>query len=147
MRDRQAGRADRTRVVAAEEPDDLPASERRGVSGRLFTISERMLDRLDDGLGYIGCSAGVACLTETTYDTATDLLSQDVGVIWAIGWSMIALAALVWLPRLVVLAIGILIIVGHNALDPISAETAGAIGTIGVSFRWISYRISRVFTS
>ncbi len=50
-------------------------------------------------------------------------------VIWAIGWSMIALAALIWLPRLVVLAIGIAITVGHNALDPISAETAGAIWT------------------
>lgn len=45
-----------------------------------------MLDRLDDGLGYIGCSAGVACLTETTYDTATDLLSHDV---WKPGLSYV----------------------------------------------------------
>lgn len=45
-----------------------------------------MLDRLDDGLGYIGCSAGVACLTETTYDTATDLLSRDV---WKPGLSYV----------------------------------------------------------
>ena len=45
-----------------------------------------MLGRLDDGLGYIGCSAGVACLTETTYDTATDLLSQDV---WKPGLSYV----------------------------------------------------------
>jgi cyanophycinase len=45
-----------------------------------------MLDRLEDGLGYIGCSAGVACLTETTYDTATDLLSQDV---WKPGLSYV----------------------------------------------------------
>lgn len=50
-------------------------------------------------------------------------------VIWAIGWSMIALAALVWLPRVVVLAIGILVIAGHNSLDPISAENAGLIWT------------------
>lgn len=45
-----------------------------------------MLDRLDDGLGYIGCSAGVACLTEVTYDTATDLLSQEV---WKPGLSYV----------------------------------------------------------
>jgi uncharacterized membrane protein len=38
-------------------------------------------------------------------------------VIWAIGCSMVALAALVWLPRPVVLAVGIAIIAGHNLLD------------------------------
>lgn len=52
-------------------------------------------------------------------------------VIWAIGWSMIALAALIWAPRLVVLAIGVAIIVGHNALDPIAAQDIG-----GFSLLW-----------
>jgi cyanophycinase len=38
-----------------------------------------LYDRLDDGLGFVGCSAGVACLTETTYDTATeDLTSAEM---------------------------------------------------------------------
>lgn len=46
-------------------------------------------------------------------------------VIWAIGWSMIALAALIWLPRVAVLAIGIAIIAGHNLLDPINARELG----------------------
>jgi uncharacterized membrane protein len=46
-------------------------------------------------------------------------------VIWAIGWSMIALAALVSLPRMAVLAIGIAIIAGHNLLDPITAQSFG----------------------
>jgi uncharacterized membrane protein len=50
-------------------------------------------------------------------------------VIWAIGWSMIALAALVWLPRLAVLAIGVVIIAGHNLLDPITAQSAGPMWT------------------
>jgi uncharacterized membrane protein len=50
-------------------------------------------------------------------------------VIWAIGWSMIALAALIWLPRMAVLATGIAIIAGHNMLDPVSAQTAGPIWT------------------
>ncbi|MFJ3522109.1 DUF1624 domain-containing protein [Pseudomonas sp. NPDC090203] len=38
-------------------------------------------------------------------------------VIWAIGLSMIALAALVALPRLALAALGIAIIAGHNMLD------------------------------
>ncbi|AIR90889.1 DUF1624 domain-containing protein [Pseudomonas cremoricolorata] len=38
-------------------------------------------------------------------------------VIWAIGLSMIALAALVWLPRSALIALGVLIIAGHNLLD------------------------------
>lgn len=50
-------------------------------------------------------------------------------VIWAIGCSMIALAGLVWLPRIAVLAIGIVIIAGHNLLDPITAQSAGPIWT------------------
>jgi uncharacterized membrane protein len=48
-------------------------------------------------------------------------------VIWAIGWSMIALAALIWLPRMGVLLIGLAVVCGHNLLDPISAEQAGPI--------------------
>lgn len=43
-------------------------------------------------------------------------------VIWAIGWCMIALAVLVWLPRVAVLAIGVAITLGHNLLDPINAQ-------------------------
>ena len=37
------------------------------------------------------------------------------GVIWAIGWCMVILAALVFLPTKVVAAVGLFIIVGHNA--------------------------------
>src|SRR5687767_162343 len=43
------------------------------------------------------------------------------GVIWVIGWSMVILAALVFLPPRVVGAIGVAIIVGHNAFGPILA--------------------------
>ncbi|MFB4392134.1 MULTISPECIES: DUF1624 domain-containing protein [unclassified Pseudomonas] len=38
-------------------------------------------------------------------------------VIWAIGLSMIALSALVWLPRPVLIGLGLAIIGGHNLLD------------------------------
>ncbi|MFK0094522.1 DUF1624 domain-containing protein [Pseudomonas sp. NPDC090592] len=38
-------------------------------------------------------------------------------VIWAIGISMIALSLLVWLPRAALLALGAVIVAGHNLLD------------------------------
>jgi len=38
-------------------------------------------------------------------------------VIWAIGVSMIALSLLVWLPRAALIAVGAIIIAGHNLLD------------------------------
>jgi len=41
------------------------------------------------------------------------------GVIWVIGWSMVVLAALVFLPTSVVAAIGLAIIAGHNAIPTI----------------------------
>lgn len=50
----------------------------------------------------------------------------DLQVIWAIGWSMIAMAALVCLPVSAVGAIGIVMIFGHNALDGIKPEAFGA---------------------
>lgn len=49
-------------------------------------------------------------------------------VIWAIGASMVVLAALVWLPRAAVLAIGVLILVGHNLLDPLTPQAFGEFG-------------------
>ena len=41
-------------------------------------------------------------------------------VIWVIGLSMIALAALVHLPRGLLIALGLVIVLGHNLLDPIT---------------------------
>lgn len=40
-----------------------------------------------------------------------------LNVLWALGWSMIGLAALVRLPNRIAMVIGVLMIVGHNALD------------------------------
>ncbi|HVV56037.1 MAG TPA: heparan-alpha-glucosaminide N-acetyltransferase domain-containing protein, partial [Mucilaginibacter sp.] len=39
-------------------------------------------------------------------------------VIWAIGGSMVLLGLLVWLPMPVIAAIGIILVFGHNILDP-----------------------------
>ncbi|CAN7511976.1 heparan-alpha-glucosaminide N-acetyltransferase domain-containing protein [Pseudoxanthomonas sp. LjRoot143] len=43
-------------------------------------------------------------------------------VIWVIGLSMLALAALLWLPRGVLVAIGLGVIAGHNLLDDVRFE-------------------------
>lgn len=43
-------------------------------------------------------------------------------VIWAIGISMVALSALVFLPDKWILAIGMMLVFGHNLLDPITVQ-------------------------
>lgn len=40
-------------------------------------------------------------------------------VIWVIGLSMLALAALLWLPRAALVVIGVVLVAGHNALDAV----------------------------
>lgn len=42
-------------------------------------------------------------------------------VIWALGWAMITLSALVWLPASAVAAIGVLLIAGHHLFDGVSS--------------------------
>lgn len=50
------------------------------------------------------------------------------GVIWAIGASMLALAALVHLPRWAIAMISVAVIAGHNLLDGVRAEHLDAMG-------------------
>ena len=38
-------------------------------------------------------------------------------VIWALGWAMVVLAALVWLPTTAILIFGVVMVAGHNLLD------------------------------
>jgi uncharacterized membrane protein len=51
-------------------------------------------------------------------------------VLWALGWSMIALGALVHLPMRTVMAFGAVMIVAHNVLDPIRPASLGEFGPI-----------------
>jgi len=53
-----------------------------------------------------------------------------LNVLWALGWSMIALAALVRLPARAVAAFGIVLIAGHNLLDPIKPPAFGALAPV-----------------
>jgi len=47
-------------------------------------------------------------------------------VIWALGVSMIALAGLVWLPRVLVAVFGLTMVLGHNLLDAVQPALAEA---------------------
>lgn len=47
-------------------------------------------------------------------------------VIWALGWSMVVLAAVIHLPLWGVAAFGLIMIAGHNLLDPIPPQSWGA---------------------
>jgi uncharacterized membrane protein len=51
-------------------------------------------------------------------------------VIWALGWSMVVLAALVRLPRFAIFAVGSLMIVGHNLFDGVRPEALGSFGNL-----------------
>ena len=54
-------------------------------------------------------------------------------VIWAIGFSMVCLSFLIYLPKKVILIIGIILVAGHNLLDSILME--------GISFKSIVWYI------
>lgn len=51
-------------------------------------------------------------------------------VIWAIGWSMIVLSALVFLPRPLLGSFALVLIACHNLLDPIQPAAFGSFGWI-----------------
>ncbi|HEY5546004.1 MAG TPA: heparan-alpha-glucosaminide N-acetyltransferase domain-containing protein [Gemmatimonadaceae bacterium] len=58
------------------------------------------------------------------------------GVIWVIGWCMIAMAALVKLPVRAIAAIGLVIIIGHNLLDGQIFSIAESLGNDVRSILW-----------
>ena len=53
-----------------------------------------------------------------------------LNVLWALGWSMVALAALVYIPARWLAALSIAIISLHNLADPITAAQFGSVGWI-----------------
>jgi uncharacterized membrane protein len=64
-----------------------------------------------------------------------DVMNYNLaGVLWMIGWSMVALAGLVWLPFEAIAALGLAIVLGHNLVDPYLRDLGRAIGES--PFRW-----------
>lgn len=58
-----------------------------------------------------------------TFDTRFSFII--IQVIWAIGISMVLLAALVFLPLQAIIAVGLILVFGHNLLDPIHVQGRG----------------------
>jgi uncharacterized membrane protein len=55
-------------------------------------------------------------------------LEMTMGLVfWSLGWSLVFVSALVWLPSRVVGAIGVAMIVAHNLLDGIKPEIFGSL--------------------
>lgn len=52
------------------------------------------------------------------------------GVLWVIGWSMVVLAVIIYLPIKVIAYSGILLIVGHNLFDNLHVEQLGQFGWV-----------------
>ena len=54
------------------------------------------------------------------------------GVIWILGWSMVAMAAIVWLPVRWIAALGLGLMAGHNLLDGLSPASFGKLGWLWI---------------
>ncbi len=65
-------------------------------------------------------------IVQFNFDYHTTILT----VLWSLGWAMIVLAALVHARPAVVTAFGLVMIAAHNLLDPISANTFGALAPV-----------------
>lgn len=59
-----------------------------------------------------------------------DYHTTIITVLWALGWAMIVLAALVWLPAWAIATVGIVMVAGHNALDGVPASAFGALAPL-----------------
>lgn len=64
-------------------------------------------------------------ITPIGWQFGFDPLPAFALVLWALGWSMILMAALIHLPRPAITAIAIAMIAGHNLLDPVRPDTFG----------------------
>ena len=49
-----------------------------------------------------------------------------ITVLWGLGWAMMVLAGLLWLPSWLIAGLAVILIAGHNALDGIDAASFGA---------------------
>ncbi len=58
------------------------------------------------------------------------------GVIWSLGWCMVLLAGLVRLPLRAIAAIGVVIVAGHNLIDPQFRQLAQASETSALGWLW-----------
>ena len=69
-------------------------------------------------------------ITPVGWRFSLNLLPAFALVLWALGWSMIVMAALIHLPRALVAAVSLAMIAGHNLLDGVSPQSLGAWGPL-----------------
>ncbi len=60
--------------------------------------------------------------TWISFSWTFDFNVVTLGVLWVLGWGMIALAGLAWLPRPVIALVAYGLILSHNLLDPIHSS-------------------------
>ena len=58
------------------------------------------------------------------------------GVIWMLGWCMVLMAALIWLPTVAIGAFGVAVICLHNLMDFLSPEAGTALQESSLSWLW-----------
>src|ERR1700689_4171747 len=53
-----------------------------------------------------------------------------ITVLWGLGWAMIVLAGLIWLPKWAIATIGVIMVAAHNALDGVEPATFGVLAPV-----------------
>jgi uncharacterized membrane protein len=72
-------------------------------------------------------------LTWVSFSWRFDFNGLILQVIWALGWCMVILAGLLYLPRKAIAVVGLLAVFGHNALDGIHAQDFAHNGAVWVA--------------
>jgi uncharacterized membrane protein len=69
-------------------------------------------------------------ITPVGWQFGFQLIPAFALVLWALGWSMIVMAGLVYIPRRLLAALSLAIIFGHNLFDTVQPATLGAFGPV-----------------
>lgn len=98
-----------------------------GVGAWLYAAPRGGARAASDFLWKRGLFLVVLELTAVSFAWSFELLPDRffLQVIWAIGLSMLALAALVHLPRWALIAVGLALVLGHNLLDGVQVAPGG----------------------
>jgi uncharacterized membrane protein len=64
------------------------------------------------------------------YQFNVDFQLTVLDVLWSLGWSMIALSALIYLPTAAIAVFGAVLVAGHNLLDGIRPDSFGALAPV-----------------
>lgn len=74
-------------------------------------------------------------MTVVSFSWRFDFDGLVLQVIWALGWCMVILAGLLWLPRRAIAVFGLLLVFGHNSLDGIHFKDVAVYGQ-GWAWLW-----------